>query len=198
VIFRKESFEVFDIAGLEPRMVAIRAEIQPIFQEIGEKILVELQKAMPRETFYLHIAQHRRRTTYAPESTWCAISTQKRGYKMEPCLVLAIWRHQVFFSLSILDQPKGQVAYGQSLAVVKFDKGLQVSKSHLTSEIFDLSELTNFLTRLQTVKQSEFEVGRAWSEEKMLTLSEKQFLSDLTDTMGKLIPAYKACLEVRP
>ena len=35
-MFRKKSFEVFDIEGLEARMQAVRSEIQPVFMEIGE------------------------------------------------------------------------------------------------------------------------------------------------------------------
>ncbi len=32
-MFTEKSFEVFEIEGLEPRMAAIRQEIQPIFQQ---------------------------------------------------------------------------------------------------------------------------------------------------------------------
>ena len=32
--FNEESFKVFDVEGLDERMVAIRANIQPIFAEI--------------------------------------------------------------------------------------------------------------------------------------------------------------------
>ena len=34
-MFRKESFEIFDIEGLEMRMQGVRAEIQPIFNKSG-------------------------------------------------------------------------------------------------------------------------------------------------------------------
>jgi uncharacterized protein YktB (UPF0637 family) len=36
----------------------------------------------------LYIAQHRRRTRYAPENTWSAISDNKRGYKSQAHLQL--------------------------------------------------------------------------------------------------------------
>ena len=34
--------EIFKIEGLEPRMTEIRSEIQPVFSEIGQKLLTEL------------------------------------------------------------------------------------------------------------------------------------------------------------
>ncbi|ETD03748.1 hypothetical protein N568_0111695 [Lactococcus garvieae TRF1] len=104
-MFRKESFEIFDIEGLEMRMQGVRAEIQPIFMEIGEQLKERISQAFPEQEFYLHIAQHRRRTSNAPENTWSAIGTQKRGYKMEPHFQLGIWQDYVFLYLSIIVSP---------------------------------------------------------------------------------------------
>ncbi len=47
-------------------MVAIRANIQPIFAEIMAEVSTRLTALVGHETF-VHIAQHRRRTRYAPE-----------------------------------------------------------------------------------------------------------------------------------
>ena len=41
-MFTQKSFEIFKIEGLEPRMTKIRSEIQPVFSEIGQKLLTEL------------------------------------------------------------------------------------------------------------------------------------------------------------
>ena len=41
-MFTQKSFEIFKIEGLEPRMTEIRSEIQPVFSEIGQKLLTEL------------------------------------------------------------------------------------------------------------------------------------------------------------
>ena len=90
-MFTQKSFEIFKIEGLEPRMTEIRSEIQPVFSEIGQKLLTELSVKIPNQEFYFHIAQHRRRTANAPENTWSAISTKVRGYKMEAHFQLGIW-----------------------------------------------------------------------------------------------------------
>ena len=49
-------------------MVAIRANIQPIFAEIMAEVSARLSDDVVYETF-VHIAQHRRRTRYAPEGS---------------------------------------------------------------------------------------------------------------------------------
>ena len=49
-------------------MVAIRANIQPIFAEIMAEVSARLSDDVGYETF-VHTAQHRRRTRYAPEDS---------------------------------------------------------------------------------------------------------------------------------
>ena len=49
-------------------MVAIRANIQPIFAEIMAEVSARLSDDVVYETF-VHIVQHRRRTRYAPEGS---------------------------------------------------------------------------------------------------------------------------------
>ncbi len=75
-MFTEKSFEVFDIDGLDERMAAIRQEVQPTFQQLDEVFQQELEPLLD-EKLFIHIAQHRRRTTYPPENTWSALSRQK-------------------------------------------------------------------------------------------------------------------------
>ncbi|MFC4652013.1 DUF1054 family protein [Lactococcus nasutitermitis] len=191
-MFDKKSFEIFDIEGLEPRMIAIRSEIQPIFQEIGEKFLTELSKIFPSENFYLHIAQHRRRTAYAPDSTWCAISTQKRGYKMEACFTLGIWKNHVFLYLSIIDQPKRQQNYAEILSenLTDLSKKFVLSKDHTKPDFTDLTELSKNIQRLKTVKKSEFQIGKVWTAEQFNRRQDEKILSEMLETIQQLSPIY--------
>ena len=85
-------------------MQEIRKEIQPIFQQIGEKSALFTEKL--DTPFYLHIAQHRRRSVYPPEETWAAFGPNKRGYKMDAHFQIGITREYAFVWLSVIDQPK--------------------------------------------------------------------------------------------
>ena len=63
LMFTEKEFAAFEVAGLDERMAVIRAQIQPIFKELGtyfaEQLAPELGTAL-----FVHIAQHRRRTVY--------------------------------------------------------------------------------------------------------------------------------------
>lgn len=45
MLFTNKSFHVFQASSLEERMQEIRKEIQPIFQQIGEKVCPFSQKS---------------------------------------------------------------------------------------------------------------------------------------------------------
>ncbi|KFN89924.1 hypothetical protein TMUPMC115_2184 [Tetragenococcus muriaticus PMC-11-5] len=55
-MFTQESFEVFDIAGLDKRMEAIRNEIQPVFKTIDETIKKRVGKRIRRDSLYPYCA----------------------------------------------------------------------------------------------------------------------------------------------
>lgn len=195
-MFRKKSFEVFDIEGLEARMEGIRAEIQPIFMEIGEKLRKKVSCAFPKQDFYLHIAQHRRRTSHAPENTWSAIGRQKRGYKMEPHFQLGIWQDYVFVYLSIIDQPKGQGDYAQKLSKLKaLPKDFVLSKDHTKTEVYDISFFPEFVERLKKVKKSELELGRVWKSSRFDGKENQVILKEMLETVDSLLPIYKDLME---
>ncbi|SEN07690.1 Protein of unknown function [Lihuaxuella thermophila] len=81
--FIENDFEVFNIDGLEPRMYALKRQIRPKFEMIGEQIAPYLSMLVG-EPVAVHIAKHARRTVNPPEETWVAWSTSRRGYKSLP------------------------------------------------------------------------------------------------------------------
>ena len=190
-MFNKNSFNVFKIEGLEPRMTAIKADIQPIFQSLGEQFLSLLTERYPKEDFYLHIAQHIRRTANAPENTWSAISTQKRGYKMEVHFQLGIWENYVFLYLSMIDQPKDKLLYAEKLQGVKLPEDFVVSNDHTKPEFFDASEFSKVLTRFSKVKKAELEFGRIWSTQDFEENTNEKMINEMVDTLTQLLPFYE-------
>lgn len=113
LMFTEKEFAAFEVAGLDERMAVIRAQIQPIFQELDTYFAEQLAPELGTELF-VHIAQHRRRTVYPPENTWSALSPNKRGYKMQPHFQLGIWGDYVFMWLSFIDNPKNEKQIAQA------------------------------------------------------------------------------------
>ena len=199
-MFTQKSFEIFSIDGLEARMAEIRSEIQPVFSEIGQKLLTELSAKISNQEFYFHIAQHRRRTANAPENTWSAISTKARGYKMEAHFQLGIWEDYVFIYLSMIDQPKKQKEYAELLTNLSVEKMLTedfiISKDHTKSEVFTLSAFSEAAERLGKVKKSELEIGRLWPKERFDGKEDSKILAEMLETIDQLLPIYQKLMEV--
>lgn len=198
-MFDESSFEVFEIAGLEPRMAAIRSQILPVFQEIGDAAIAKLEPKMETELF-LHIAQHRRRSIYPPESTWAAISTKKRGYKMEPHFQIVIWPGYVACFLAIIDQPPKKAGYAEYLLehqgdVIKAATVLQKDHTNEAYETVTPENLEKILIRLRDVKKGELLVGKVFSKEERFwedPAIEEQMIS----VFEKLLPLYQVLLKI--
>lgn len=195
-MFTEESFQVFQVEGLEPRMTAIRSEIQPVFQTIGEDICSKLTATLQRP-FYLHIAQHRRRSVHPPENTWAAFSEGKRGYKMAPHFQVGIWPDYVFLWLSLIDQPKGQADFAQTLLqnpklFTALPKDTVLNVDHTNEQILPATKenLTASLERLAKVKKAEFQIGRVIPKDASLWQDPTAALAYMEATYKSLIPLY--------
>jgi len=195
LMFTEQSFEVFEIAGLDERMAAIRASIQPVFQAVGEEIRAQLEEKVG-QPLYLHIAQHRRRTVYPPESTWLAIGTQKRGYKMEAHFQLAIWDEYVGLWLSIIDQPKVKDQLAQRLTdhkdlVQNLPKDFVLSPDHTQPTVYGLKEMDSLLEHFATVKKSELQIGRIIKRNDPIWQTPAQAQETMLATYQTLLPLFQ-------
>lgn len=188
--FNDQSFEVFDVAGLDERMTAIRATIQPVFADIMAEVSAKLSAQVGYET-YVHIAQHRRRTKYAPENTWSAISDNKRGYKSQAHLQLGIWGDYVFMYLSIIDNPAKREVYANDLlAHHEFPADFVYSLDHTQPTYYPVPEgLEAGLQRLRDVKKGEFEIGRVIPRDSVIWQADPR--GYILETFDLLMPLYE-------
>lgn len=200
-MFTEKSFAVFDVEGLDGRMAAIRKEIQPIFQQLDEVFQQVLEPLLGEELF-IHIAQHRRRTTYPPENTWSALSRQKRGYKMEPHFQLGIWPDYVFMWLSCIDQPKNEQAIAQALldnqqVIAGLSPDFVLSGDHTQPKVEELSpeNTERLLKRFRDVKKGEFQIGRIIKKEDPIWKDPEAAQAFMVETYEQLVPIYQLAIE---
>jgi uncharacterized protein YktB (UPF0637 family) len=94
--FSASDFKVFDLQGFQPRMAAIRAQIRPKLEGLGEALRPGVARVTGGEAF-AHVAKHARRTVNPPDDTWVAFGPDKRGYKKSCHFKVAVSRHAVRF-----------------------------------------------------------------------------------------------------
>ncbi|MGX7196227.1 DUF1054 domain-containing protein [Enterococcus olivae] len=200
-MFNEKSFEVFKVDGLEERMVAIRGEIQPIFQELNVFFKSKLETELTEELF-IHIAQHLRRSVHPPENTWSALSRQKRGYKMEAHFQLGIFPEYVFMWLSIIDQPKGKDQMAEALIAHpewwnKLPNDFVFNKDHIVSDYFPLEQegMEAALQRLKKIKKSELQIGRVIPRDSLLWEDPEKARAYMLETYEALLPMYRGLQE---
>lgn len=203
LMFTEKDFDVFTIAGLDPRMAEIRSMIQPKFQELDDYFAEKLGEKLETE-FFVHIAQHRRRTVYPPENTWSALSQKKRGYKMEAHFQLGIWPEYLFMWLSLIDNPKNEKEIAQAFLdnqplFQQLDDDFYLSIDHTQPEIERLNEadLEKHLTRFRDVKKGEFQIGRIIRKTDDLLNDPEKARAYMLQTYEELLPLYQLAIKLQ-
>lgn len=200
--FSKEDFNVFDIQGLDERMVGIRERIQPKFRhfaEAGARLIASEEGA---ESVPVHIAKHLRRTKYAPENTWCAIGGDARGYKKYPHFQIGIAKEGVSFYLCLIDQPVKEKEMAAALLaripeLEQLPRDYVVSVDHTAPVVLPIENVDwePVLIRLRDVKKAELLIGRKLAPADQRLATEEGTLAVMEETLHELLPIYRACME---
>ncbi|MFD1360203.1 YktB family protein [Lentibacillus salinarum] len=196
--FTEKDFKAFDIDGLEERMAAIRANIQPKFKQIGEELSGDMAD-MTGQDIYVHIAQHARRTKNPPNDTWMAFCHNKRGYKKHPHFQIGLFDDHLFMWLAyIYELPEKQAIATSFLDHMgdirqSIPDDYVISLDHTKKEATSLGtiDLEQALTRFQNVKKAEFLIGRHFNPDDPLLHDGQALLNEATKTFETLMPLYK-------
>ncbi|EJE97426.1 DUF1054 family protein [Liquorilactobacillus mali] len=198
----EDVFDVFLVQGLDERMQAIRETVQPEFKLLGDK-LVPFFESKCCKVFYEHVAQHRRRTKYAPEITWCAFSQQQRGYKMEPHFQVAVNKDYLALWLSFIDNPKGEekmaaafIENPEKIVAIPTDFDVSLDHTKTKSEKIENTDMIEALKRWKNVKKGEFQIGKIFPKEYFSKHSSEEFLTEIYDVFERLIPIYQTAMSI--
>lgn len=203
MMFTEESFAVFDIEGLDARMAAIRAEIQPVFQQLDEYFVSEL-RPLVGHVLPIHIAQHRRRTAHAPDFTWSAMGGDNRGYKKYPHFQLGITAGYCVMWLSFIDNPLNEqkmadAFLADSAVFQQLPSDFVINLDHTRNTYEPLTEegLAKGLKRWRDVKKGEFQIGRVLTREELVKLTPAEARQYMLETYTQLVPLYQLAMTVK-
>jgi uncharacterized protein YktB (UPF0637 family) len=202
--FIEDDFEVFNIAGLEPRMYALKRQIRPKFEMIGEQIAPYLSMLVG-EPVTVHIAKHARRTVNPPEETWVAWSTSRRGYKSLPHFQFGIRDLHLFIWFALIYECDKKAQFARNLRE-QLDEiwpavpdSYYISQDHTKPDVtlkkeMEPEHVLKMLNRLEKVKQAEFLCGMLIPRKTATEMNGDELIKQIESTFERLLPLYKLAL----
>jgi uncharacterized protein YktB (UPF0637 family) len=198
--FKNKDFQVFNIDGLDERMEALKTQIQPKFEQLGQHFAPSLA-AMTGDEMHFHIAKHARRTVNPPKDSWVAFANNQRGYKMLPHFQIGLWETHVFVWFAVIYEAKIKGAFGEILLkdVKEIRKEVPSdyvwSKDHTKPEVIRQSEMTEeehkeLFDRLVNVKKAEILCGIQIPKEEAVKLSGNETIGRIEEAFQTLRPLY--------
>lgn len=199
--FTNTDFDVFKIDGFEERMDALKTNIRPKLEALGQHFAPTLS-ALTGNEMYAHVAKHARRTVNPPKDTWVAFASNSRGYKMLPHFQIGLWETHVFIWFAVIYEAPNKVELGEKLEkninkiYKETSRDFVWSSDHTKPNSFihkDLTkdELKSMFERLQSVKKAEILCGYHIPREQAVTMSPESFIDKADEVFKELLPLYK-------
>ena len=202
--FAAGDFKVFDLQGFQPRMAAIRTQIRPKLEALGEALRPGVASVTGGEAF-AHVARHARRTVNPPDDTWVAFGPDKRGYKKSCHFKVAVSRHAVRFLFEAgpeyAEKKKWAVALKKSAprlaTALRKAEGLAWFKNEHDEEpaahLADLStdEIARLGDELARTRDGQFVVGRRVRADEAARWGLADYQKAALATFEALAPLYR-------
>jgi uncharacterized protein YktB (UPF0637 family) len=191
--FSDSDFEVFSIDGLDPRMTALKTQIRPKLEALGEYFTPRLTDLTHNQMVY-HVAKHARRTVNPPKDTWVAFAANARGYKKHPHFQIGLWPTHVFIRLAVINECPDKETIAKILMedgtvlMKRLPKSFVWSDDHTKPDTMDQLS-PELLPRLGQLKKAEFLVGLDIPRKKAVKEGEA-ILQTIQTTFNRLAPLY--------
>lgn len=196
--FYADDFDVFAVEGLDARMDALKTNIWPKFEELGQALAPALS-AYTGEEMYVHIARHARRKVNPPEDTWVAFADNKRGYKKWPHFQIGLWKSHLFIWFAVIDEAENKEKIAKTFA--KHQQQIQSdipddyvwSKDHMAPDAISQKEvdLSHMIDRLKNIKKAEILCGRNIKRDNPILKDEEKLLNEIEKTFQTVLPLYQ-------
>ncbi|MFC7392405.1 YktB family protein [Scopulibacillus cellulosilyticus] len=199
--FTQEDFNVFTIDGLDERMSAIKTQIRPKLETLGE-IFAPVLTAITGDEMHAHVAKHARRTVNPPDDTWVAFANNVRGYKKYPHFQIGLWSTHVFARFAIIYEAPIKESYARTLEQHVNDIYRQIpdhfvwstdytKPDAISQENLSKEEFHNILERLANVKKAEILCGIHIPRHDDILKNGAQLIDQLEQTFNTLAPLYE-------
>lgn len=196
--FHKKDFDVFKVDGLDERMEAIKSNVRPKLEQLGE-IMAPTLSALTGDEISPHVAQHARRTVNPPNDTWVAFADNKRGYKKHPHFQIGLWQTHLFIWFAVINEAdnKAKIARNFKKHLGQIKKEIPEfyvwSKDHTEPDAVPQTEadLKAMIERLKDVKKAEILCGRNLERGKAVVENGDKLIHEIENTFKTVLPLYQ-------
>ncbi|MDP4086655.1 MAG: DUF1054 domain-containing protein [Bacillota bacterium] len=199
--FSNVDFDVFSIDGLDARMAALKEEIRPKLESLGQYYAPTLA-TLTNDEMFAHVAKHARRTKNPPIDTWVAFANNPRGYKMLPHFQIGLWGTHLFIWFAVIYESPNKKGIG-----MKLESHIDEIFSQIPDEFvwsgdhtkptatphaqMSKEELLDLFQDLQTVKKAEVLCGYHINRDTAINMDSALLLKKIDEVFQKLVPLYK-------
>ncbi|QKS71567.1 DUF1054 domain-containing protein [Paenalkalicoccus suaedae] len=202
--FTQKDFDVFSVEGLDERMEALKEEVRPKLEGLGEHFKGFLTEATGQDMYY-HVAKHARRKVNPPNDTWVAFCNNNRGYKKLPHFQIGLFGSHVFVWFAVIYESPVKGELGQAFLRDQEEIAKQIPTSFVWSEdhmkptvmphsSMEQEDLERLFTRLSTIKKAEMLCGMTFDYNDPILKDGNAFISKVEDVFSTLMPMYKSSM----
>jgi uncharacterized protein YktB (UPF0637 family) len=199
--FSNDDFEVFGVAGLEPRMAALKQHLRPKLEQLGRDYEDILSESLGRPV-YAHVAKHARRTVNAPNDSWVAFCHDKRGYKKHPHFQIGMWRTHAFATFGLIYESAERQHYAEQLKAHHVEVLRAVPGDYvwipnhmdtfsLRAADVDAEGLSILADKMAQGRQGELMVGIKIDQRDAVKMSATEFEKQVSDCFRTIKPLYQ-------
>lgn len=199
--FTKSDLEIFQIMDFQKRMQALKTQIRPKLESLGEEMAPLLMHQFKQE-FFVHTAKHMRRKVNPPDETWVALGPQSRGYKAYVYFALCVGKDGAQARVVMKDECKLRPELGRNLKTNqefflkrgrdfgKLTNYLKRDEKYRGLQVRDLKAyLAETSERLVKLKSALFDVGLP------LKANSRSLVQEAVEAFDKLFPFYECGLK---
>lgn len=199
--FTEADFDVFEVPGLELRMEALKANLRPKLQQLGEDFYGYLSELLGTP-MYAHVAKHARRTVNPPKDSWVAFSFDKRGYKKHAHFQIGAWQTHAFATFGLIYESPLRHSYARELKAHADEVVSRVPRDYIwipnhmdpgwiPAKDVTAEKLTELANKMASGRQGELLVGIRIPRAEAVQMSGITFEQKVAQCFETLAPLYE-------
>ncbi len=199
--FEDTDFSVFEVPGLDERMVALKHQFRPKLEQLGHDLTPLLTDILGVPMF-AHVAKHARRRVNPPNDSWVSICADKRGYKKHPHFEIGAWRTHIFALFGLLYESPTRTLFAERFRMNAADVVASLPQNYvwvadhtnpvgISGRDITVERALELASRMATARAGELFIGMQFQRSDVVLMSPVEFENAMLDYFEKMEPLFR-------